>query len=71
MQHYKNLLSYCCNGVQLVLIVAMLKQAYFVPYCDDSPSGDLAKARMKKIVCIECLVLLIACISPAIIRWVF
>jgi hypothetical protein len=66
MQHYKNLLIYCCYGVMLVATAVGLRQVYYGPDPDDP-----AKKRMKRLILIACSVMLIFGIGAVIIQWVF
>jgi hypothetical protein len=66
MHFYKNLVIFCCIGVQLAAFAVILRQLYFGPHADDPE-----KAKMKRIISIACFVLLISCIGAVTIQWVF
>jgi hypothetical protein len=66
MQHHKNLLLWCCDGVQFAAIVFCLWQVYFGP-----PPDEPARTKMKRLALVAASVLLVSCIAEIVIRRAF
>ena len=63
MQHYEEILIWCCEGVQIVVMLFLLWQVYYGPFPDNK-----TKAKAKRFVIIACFVLFVSYVFKMIIE---
>jgi hypothetical protein len=63
MQHYKDVLIWCCEGVQIFVMLLLVWQVYNGPSPDDK-----TKVKTKRLVIIACFVLFFSYIFKMIIE---